>query len=175
MEKKKKDNARQHLRKIFQIPNGIEKVNKDSCSYNKTNGRHAKKWSSSKLKEEEILFHTMSNGFVELLAQGVTEAKNMTGFRKGIETFTMKNSFSVYWIQRLSKLLFATSWEESMPTGGLLYHALLWTPSTNRLQVRDRVLGYLDSWLTLCQNFYVDALQWGSRSLWSPFHLIFSN
>lgn len=172
---KKKDDARQHLRKIFQIPSGIEKVNKDSCSYNKRTGRHAKKWSSNKLKQEEVLFHTTSNGFVELIPQGVMEAKNTTGSRKGIETFMMKNSFSAYWIQRLSKLLIAKSWEDTMPTRGLLYRALLWTLSTNLLQVRDRVLGYLDSWLTSCQNFYVDALQWGLRSLWGPFHLIFSN
>jgi len=48
-----------------------------------------------------------------------------------------------------------------MPTGGLLRHALLWTLSTNLLQVtvRDRVLGHLDSWVTLCKNLYVDALQ----------------
>lgn len=33
---------------------------------------------------------------MELLAQGVMEAKNITGFGKGTETFMMKNSFRVY-------------------------------------------------------------------------------
>jgi len=48
---------------------------------------------------------------VELFAQGVMEAKIITGFRKGIEAFKMKYSFSVCCMQRLRRLLIAESWE----------------------------------------------------------------
>lgn len=49
--------------------------------------------------------------------------------------------------------------------------------STNLLQVTviEKVLGHLDSWVALCKGFYVNALQWGLRSLWGHFHNIFSN
>lgn len=108
-------------------------------------------------RQKEIWFHTTSNGVVELLAQGAVEASSITSFRKGTETLMRKNSFSVYWMQRLRQSLTDKSWEEAMPTGGSLCLSCF---GVSLLQTCFRSLSETGSWGTgcLCLRIFMSVL-----------------
>lgn len=129
-------------------------------------------------RQKEIWFHTTSNGVVELLAQGAVEASSITSFRRGTETSMRKNSFSVYWMQKLRKSLTDKSWEEAMPMGEWLCLSCF---GVSLLMTCFRSLSETGSWgswvhrLPLFRNFYVSTLQWSVRSLGGPICCTFSD